>query len=426
MSAANATAAIFAAPVAEHDPAVPVLARRRRRPTTPAEREQLEAFYATNPRPSASERAGIAAALDWPEKNVMVWFQNRRQKDKAGISGHASRAASHVSSASAATATPATPAPHVVPPPPRSAIAALPFPPARARATTPPAAARPDRPASRASTPSASASPINLAAAALPPSPAPSTRTANSRTDSCSPRRPTVATVNLILPPSPCSTRPATSPMPVSPMTFAAPWSSPDYGYYPTAYQYHPHSSVSHAKHPSPPVHAVATSTFLDDSLPANPHQYEWVYPGSSDPTPSPAASSLRRAVPAMPPTASRSRPSAARGRWPLPSPAGAFNSAGGTYWPALPRLVPTCLPSPPAESTKDRAGSADSACHASTPAPAVPVIAAASKSPVSPLDALTAVCVHERERVMSLGSRSASSRRADSHAAAVSARRPY
>ncbi|KAK7630017.1 hypothetical protein IWX48DRAFT_543174 [Phyllosticta citricarpa] len=57
------------------------LARQRRRRTSPEDQKILETEYQKNSKPDRNERLDIVSRVALGEKEVQVWFQNRRQKD---------------------------------------------------------------------------------------------------------------------------------------------------------------------------------------------------------------------------------------------------------------------------------------------------------------------------------------------------------
>ncbi|KAK8209602.1 hypothetical protein IWZ01DRAFT_437007 [Phyllosticta capitalensis] len=57
------------------------LARQRRRRTSPEDQKILETEYQKNSKPDRNERLEIVKRVALGEKEVQVWFQNRRQKD---------------------------------------------------------------------------------------------------------------------------------------------------------------------------------------------------------------------------------------------------------------------------------------------------------------------------------------------------------
>ncbi|KAK8164797.1 hypothetical protein BKA80DRAFT_308991 [Phyllosticta citrichinensis] len=57
------------------------LARQRRRRTSPEDQKILETEYQKNSKPDRNERLDIVRRVALGEKEVQVWFQNRRQKD---------------------------------------------------------------------------------------------------------------------------------------------------------------------------------------------------------------------------------------------------------------------------------------------------------------------------------------------------------
>ncbi|KIX05389.1 uncharacterized protein Z518_06261 [Rhinocladiella mackenziei CBS 650.93] len=61
-------------------PAAKVKAKRRR--TSPQDHAILEAAYVKNSKPDKAERALIVRQVDLGEKEVQIWFQNRRQNDR--------------------------------------------------------------------------------------------------------------------------------------------------------------------------------------------------------------------------------------------------------------------------------------------------------------------------------------------------------
>ncbi|KAJ5577565.1 Homeodomain [Penicillium hispanicum] len=59
-----------------------LLARQKRRRTSPEDHAILEAEYQTNPKPDKVARANIVSRVSLGEKEVQIWFQNRRQNDR--------------------------------------------------------------------------------------------------------------------------------------------------------------------------------------------------------------------------------------------------------------------------------------------------------------------------------------------------------
>lgn len=49
---------------------------------TKIEEDFLENFYQINPYPNKMDRIGINISIKTPVKNIKIWFQNRRTKDK--------------------------------------------------------------------------------------------------------------------------------------------------------------------------------------------------------------------------------------------------------------------------------------------------------------------------------------------------------
>ncbi|PGH00944.1 hypothetical protein GX51_05493 [Blastomyces parvus] len=58
------------------------LARQKRRRTSPDDQKILEAEYHRNPKPDRATRAEIVNRVTLGEKEVQIWFQNRRQNDR--------------------------------------------------------------------------------------------------------------------------------------------------------------------------------------------------------------------------------------------------------------------------------------------------------------------------------------------------------
>ncbi|OJD18591.1 hypothetical protein ACJ73_08707 [Blastomyces percursus] len=58
------------------------LARQKRRRTSPDDQRILEAEYQRNPKPDRATRAEIVNRVTLGEKEVQIWFQNRRQNDR--------------------------------------------------------------------------------------------------------------------------------------------------------------------------------------------------------------------------------------------------------------------------------------------------------------------------------------------------------
>ncbi|KAL4756929.1 homeobox domain-containing protein [Aspergillus foveolatus] len=59
-----------------------LLARQKRRRTSPEDYAILEAEYQRNPKPDKISRANIVSRVSLGEKEVQIWFQNRRQNDR--------------------------------------------------------------------------------------------------------------------------------------------------------------------------------------------------------------------------------------------------------------------------------------------------------------------------------------------------------
>ncbi|PKY08305.1 putative homeobox transcription factor [Aspergillus campestris IBT 28561] len=59
-----------------------LLARQKRRRTSPEDHAVLEAEYQRNPKPDKTARANIVSRVTLGEKEVQIWFQNRRQNDR--------------------------------------------------------------------------------------------------------------------------------------------------------------------------------------------------------------------------------------------------------------------------------------------------------------------------------------------------------
>ncbi|EEA26588.1 Homeobox protein yox1 [Talaromyces marneffei ATCC 18224] len=59
-----------------------LLARQKRRRTSPEDHAVLEAEYRKNPKPDKVARASIVSQVSLGEKEVQIWFQNRRQNDR--------------------------------------------------------------------------------------------------------------------------------------------------------------------------------------------------------------------------------------------------------------------------------------------------------------------------------------------------------
>ncbi|OAX81791.1 hypothetical protein ACJ72_03869 [Emergomyces africanus] len=58
------------------------LARQKRRRTSPEDQKILETEYQRNPKPDRATRAEIVKRVTLGEKEVQIWFQNRRQNDR--------------------------------------------------------------------------------------------------------------------------------------------------------------------------------------------------------------------------------------------------------------------------------------------------------------------------------------------------------
>ncbi|WEW56832.1 Homeobox protein yox1 [Emydomyces testavorans] len=58
------------------------LSRQRRRRTSPEDYAILEAEYQRNPKPGREKRASIVSRVSLGDKEVQIWFQNRRQNDR--------------------------------------------------------------------------------------------------------------------------------------------------------------------------------------------------------------------------------------------------------------------------------------------------------------------------------------------------------
>ncbi|RMZ76262.1 hypothetical protein DV737_g4878, partial [Chaetothyriales sp. CBS 132003] len=56
--------------------------KAKRRRTSPHDHAILEAAYQTNSKPSKEERANLVSQVQLGEKEVQIWFQNRRQNDR--------------------------------------------------------------------------------------------------------------------------------------------------------------------------------------------------------------------------------------------------------------------------------------------------------------------------------------------------------
>ncbi|KAF9893025.1 hypothetical protein FE257_012436 [Aspergillus nanangensis] len=59
-----------------------LLARQKRRRTSPEDHAILESEYQLNPKPDKTARANIVSRVSLGEKEVQIWFQNRRQNDR--------------------------------------------------------------------------------------------------------------------------------------------------------------------------------------------------------------------------------------------------------------------------------------------------------------------------------------------------------
>ncbi|KAF7157840.1 hypothetical protein CNMCM5623_002274 [Aspergillus felis] len=59
-----------------------LLARQKRRRTSPEDHAILEAEYQRNPKPDKTARTSIVSRVSLGEKEVQIWFQNRRQNDR--------------------------------------------------------------------------------------------------------------------------------------------------------------------------------------------------------------------------------------------------------------------------------------------------------------------------------------------------------
>ncbi|KAJ0424041.1 hypothetical protein BJY00DRAFT_309432 [Aspergillus carlsbadensis] len=59
-----------------------LLARQKRRRTSPEDHAILESEYHRNPKPDKAARASIVSRVSLGEKEVQIWFQNRRQNDR--------------------------------------------------------------------------------------------------------------------------------------------------------------------------------------------------------------------------------------------------------------------------------------------------------------------------------------------------------
>ncbi|KAL3479167.1 hypothetical protein BJX99DRAFT_222619 [Aspergillus californicus] len=59
-----------------------LLARQKRRRTSPEDHAILEAEYQRNPKPDKAARTSIVSRVSLGEKEVQIWFQNRRQNDR--------------------------------------------------------------------------------------------------------------------------------------------------------------------------------------------------------------------------------------------------------------------------------------------------------------------------------------------------------
>ncbi|KAI1979750.1 Homeobox protein yox1 [Ophidiomyces ophidiicola] len=59
-----------------------ILGRQRRRRTSPEDHAILEAEYQRNPKPDKATRSSIVSRVTLGEKEVQIWFQNRRQNDR--------------------------------------------------------------------------------------------------------------------------------------------------------------------------------------------------------------------------------------------------------------------------------------------------------------------------------------------------------
>ncbi|KAI3137497.1 transcriptional regulator family: Homeodomain [Penicillium roqueforti] len=59
-----------------------LLARQKRRRTSPEDHAILESEYQQNPKPDKAARTSIVSRVSLGEKEVQIWFQNRRQNDR--------------------------------------------------------------------------------------------------------------------------------------------------------------------------------------------------------------------------------------------------------------------------------------------------------------------------------------------------------
>ena len=57
-----------------------------RSPFTDTQRQSLDNAYLENKYPSNDDKKFLASSLGISVKQVTIWFQNRRQKDKASLS----------------------------------------------------------------------------------------------------------------------------------------------------------------------------------------------------------------------------------------------------------------------------------------------------------------------------------------------------
>ncbi|KAF2203218.1 hypothetical protein GQ43DRAFT_438989 [Delitschia confertaspora ATCC 74209] len=91
------------------------LARQKRRRTSKEDEEILKAEYLRNPKPDKAARMEIVSKVALGEKEVQVWFQNKRQNDRRRarpLNGDANSSDSAIMSSSSLSSDPASPEEH--------------------------------------------------------------------------------------------------------------------------------------------------------------------------------------------------------------------------------------------------------------------------------------------------------------------------